>query len=461
MIGYRGPTMIHRPTTPSSAPFRQASDSPGLAVRRIAGDIVEGVLRRSRPLDEQLEGTSAHSGLASLPDRDRALARALVAVVFRRLGSLRHLVGQLLERGVPKDAPRVETALLLGAAQILFLDVPDHAAVDLAVRLVQADRHARHFTGLVNAVLRRLTRERETLLAELDAAALDTPPWLLARWIAAYGEATARAIATANASEPALDLTVKSDPAVWAERLGGWVLPTQTVRLIAHGTITALPGFDQGAWWVQDAAAALPVRLFGDVAGLRVADLCAAPGGKAAQLAAAGAHVTAVDRSPARIARLEENLKRLSLTAELVCADAAEWNAEPFDAVLVDAPCSSTGTIRRHPDIPWLKQPADIEKLAALQRRLITQASALTKPGGTLVYCTCSLEPEEGEAIVDGLLAEDKSIERAPVGAGEVYGRAEFLTPQGDLRTLPCHLPDPDSRRAGLDGFYAASLRKR
>jgi 16S rRNA (cytosine967-C5)-methyltransferase len=453
--------MDRQPRDSRSAPIRQASDSPGLAVRRIAADIVDGVLRRNRPLDEQLEGTSAHSGLSGLPDRDRALTRALVAVVFRRLGTLRHLIGQLLERGPPKDAPRVETALLIGAAQILFLDVPDHAAVDLAVRLVQADRHAKHFTGLVNAVLRRLTREGATLLTELDTPALDTPAWLMARWIAAYGEPTARAIAVANASEPALDLTVKSDPAHWAERLGGWVLPTETVRLIAHGTVTALPGFTEGAWWVQDAAAALPVRLFGNVTGLRVADLCAAPGGKAAQLAAAGAHVTAVDRSPARITRLEENLKRLSLSAELVCADAAEWNAEPFDAVLLDAPCSSTGTIRRHPDVPWLKQPADIEKLAALQRRLITRASALTKPGGTLIYCTCSLEPEEGEAIVDSLLAEDASLQRAAIAADEVYGRGEFLTPQGDLRTLPCHLPDADSRRAGLDGFYAARLRKR
>jgi 16S rRNA (cytosine967-C5)-methyltransferase len=362
---------------------------------------------------------------------------------------------------LPKDAPRVETALLIGAAQILFLDVPDHAAVDLAVRLVRADRNGAHFTGLVNAVLRRLAREGAVRLAELDAATLDTPRWLMERWVAAYGEPAARAIAAANASEPALDLTVKGDPASWAERLGGWLLPTGSVRLIAHGSVAALPGFAEGAWWVQDAAAALPVRLFGDVGGLRVADLCAAPGGKAAQLAAAGAQVTAVDRSPARLGRLEENLKRLSLTAELVCADAADWNAVPFDAVLVDAPCSSTGTIRRHPDVPWLKQPADLEKLAGLQRRLIEHAAALTKPGGTIVYCTCALEPEEGEAIVNELLAYGSSLRRAPVHAGEVFGRSEFVTEEGDLRTLPCHLPDPDPRRAGLDGFYAARLVKR
>jgi 16S rRNA (cytosine967-C5)-methyltransferase len=445
----------------AKAPGKQSADPPGLAVRRIAADIIDGVLRRRRPLDEQLEGSGAHPGLAGLPDRDRALTRALVAVVLRRLGSLRHLLDQLLERGSPKDAPRVETALLIGAAQILFLDVPDHAAVDLAVRLVQADRNSTHFTGLVNAVLRRLTREGATRLAELDATTLDTPRWLLQRWIGAYGEPTARAIAAANANEPALDLTVKSDAALWAERLGGWILPTGSVRLTAHGNVTGLPGFAEGAWWVQDAAAALPVRLLGDVAGLRVADLCAAPGGKTAQLAAAGAKVTAVDRSPARLARLAENLKRLSLSAELVCADATEWDAAPFDAVLVDAPCSSTGTIRRHPDVPWLKQPADIEKLAGLQRRLIERAEVLTKAGGTLVYCTCSLEGEEGEAIVNGLLAYEQGLRRAPVHAAELYGRSEFVTEQGDLRTLPCHLPDPDPRRAGLDGFYAARLVKR
>jgi 16S rRNA (cytosine967-C5)-methyltransferase len=442
----------------AKTPAQPLADPPGLAVRRIAAEIVDGVLRGHRSLDEQLEGANAHSGLAGLPDRDRALARALVAVVLRRLGTLRHLLGLLLDRGLPKDAPRVETALLIGAAQILFLDVPDHAAVDLAVRLVQGDRHTTHFAGLVNAVLRRLTREGATRLAELDPIALDTPKWLMDRWGAAYGEAVARAIAAANVSEPALDLTVKSDPALWAERVGGRVLPTGSVRLVAHGPVTTLPGFAEGAWWVQDAAAALPVRLFGSVAGVRIADLCAAPGGKAAQLAAAGAHVTAVDRSPARLARLEVNLKRLSLTAELVCADVTEWNVEPFDAVLLDAPCSSTGTIRRHPDVPWLKHPADVEKLAGLQRRLIERACALTKPGGTFVYCTCSLEPDEGETIVSGLLAGEPSIRRVPVNADEICGRAEFVTRDGDLRTLPCHLPDPDPRLAGLDGFYAARL---
>jgi 16S rRNA (cytosine967-C5)-methyltransferase len=443
------------------APHGNLRDAPGLAVRRITADIVECVLRRHRPLDEQLDGAGAHRDLPALTERDRALVRALVAAVLRRLGTLRHLITLFVERGLPREAARVETALLIGAAQILFLDVPDHAAVDLAVRLVREDSNAARYAGLVNAVLRRLAREGPERLAALDPIALDTPPWLLARWNKNYGDETARAIAAANGGEPALDLSVKSGPELWADRLSGRVLPTGTVRMIAHGSVTALPGFAEGAWWVQDAAAALPARLVGDVKGLRVADLCAAPGGKTAQLAVAGASVTAVDRAPARLQRLRENLTRLALAAELVCADAAEWTAEPFDAVLVDAPCSATGTIRRHPDVPWLKRAADIVALSALQRRLVGRGVALLKPGGTLVYCSCSLEPEEGEEIIAEIIAGEHGVRRLPISADEVFGRAEFITKNGDLRTLPCHFPDADSRFAGLDGFYAARLKKR
>jgi 16S rRNA (cytosine967-C5)-methyltransferase len=435
-----------------------AQDVPGLAVRRVAADIVDGVLRRRHALDALLDSTAE---LYALEERDRALARAIVATVLRRLGTLRHLLGVLLERGLPPQAPRVETALLIGAAQILFLDVPNHAAVDLAVRLAQADRPAARFAGLVNAVLRRIVREGAARLATLDIAALDTPEWLMARWIEAYGEPVARAIAAANGHEPALDLTVKGDAEAWAVKLNGRVMPTGSVRMLAHGAVTALPGFKEGQWWVQDAAAALPAKLIGDVGGRRVADLCAAPGGKTAQLAAAGALVTAIDRASARLKRLEDNLARLSLNAELVCADAAAWRPEQsFDAVLLDAPCSSTGTIRRHPDVPWLKTTADIAKLAGLQRRLIDHAVALIKPGGTLIYCTCSLEPEENEAIVAELLAREPGVRRAPLAATDVFGHGEFITPDGDLRTLPCYLPDADSRFAGIDGFYAARLVK-
>jgi 16S rRNA (cytosine967-C5)-methyltransferase len=433
------------------------SPGPGLAARRIAADILEGITKRRRPLDELFDT----AGLEALEDeRDRALVRAIVATSVRRLGTLRHLLVGMLERGLPPNVPRVESALLIGAAQILFLDVPDHAAVDLSVQLVQDNRFARHYTPLVNALLRKMTREGKARLAAVDTIALDTPEWLMQRWQAHYGEALARAIAAANAQEPALDLSVKSEPQRWAERLNGRVLPTGSIRLIAQGPVPNLPGFDEGEWWVQDAAAALPVRLLGDIAGKAVADLCAAPGGKTAQLAVAGARVTAVDRSRPRLDRLQRNLDRLGLQAEIVQADATQWQAGPFDAILLDAPCLATGTIRRHPDIPWLKSRDDLSKLSALQARLADHAATLLRPGGTMIYCTCSLEPEEGEHLVASLLQKRADLRRRPISAAEVGRLAEVLTPDGDLRSLPCHLPDPDRRWSGLDGFYAARIDK-
>ncbi|HKS21038.1 MAG TPA: RsmB/NOP family class I SAM-dependent RNA methyltransferase [Bradyrhizobium sp.] len=443
--------------------FAVPSEVPGLAARRIAADILDGVLHKRRTLDDQLDGSGAHPALKTLSDRDRALMRRLVATILRRLGTLGHLLSRLLDRGVPTDAPRAQSALLIGAAQILWMDVPDHAAVDLSVRLVQSDRRAAKYAGLINAVLRRCAREGKLLVEDVNVKAetLDIAPWLLARWIAHYGETTARKMAAAIGHEPSLDLTLKSDANQWAARLHGETLPTGTVRTLLQGSVTMLPGFSDGQWWVQDAAAALPARLFGDIAGKTIVDLCAAPGGKTAQLALAGANVTAIDRSPARLARLRDNLTRLSLPAETVVADAVEWpGSTGFDGVLVDAPCTSTGTIRRHPDVAWLRQEADIAPLVALQKRLLQKAAGLLKPGGTLVYCTCSLEPEEGEQAIAALLANEASLRRAPIEAGEVANLAEIVTKDGDLRTLPCHLPHQDPRLAGLDGFYAARLVK-
>ncbi|WP_338822420.1 RsmB/NOP family class I SAM-dependent RNA methyltransferase [Bradyrhizobium septentrionale] len=442
--------------------FAVPAEVPGLAARRIAADILDGVLHKHRTLDDQLDGAGAHPGLKSLADRDRALMRRLVSTILRKLGTLGHLLSRLLDRGIPTDAPRAQSALLIGAAQILWMDVPDHAAVDLSVRLVQSDRRAAKYAGLVNAVLRRCAREGQGLIDETSTQTLDLPQWMLARWNAHYGESTARDMALALGHEPSLDLTVKSDAPQWASRLHGETLPTGTVRTLLQGSVTMLPGFAEGHWWVQDAAAALPVRLFGDIKDKAIADLCAAPGGKTAQLALAGAHVTAIDRSPARVARLRDNLTRLALEAETVVADAAEWSAAAgsFDGILVDAPCSSTGTIRRHPDVAWLRQEGDIAALSALQKRLLQKATHLLKPGGTLVYCTCSLEPEEGEQAIAALLASEAGLRRAPVEKDEVAGLDDIITADGDLRTLPCHLPNADPRLGGLDGFYAARLVK-
>ncbi|WP_454914757.1 RsmB/NOP family class I SAM-dependent RNA methyltransferase [Xanthobacter sediminis] len=443
-----------KPPARSPHPPRAAAPA-GLAARRLAVDALERILHHNTTLEDAFE-----SAPAGLDPRDRALAYRIVATALRRIGTLRTALGRLMERGLPKSAPRLEPVLLAGATQLLFMDVPDHAAVGLSVDLARADRNTAGFAGLVNAVLRRIARDKAAALEGIDPFLADTPAWLRDRWTAAYGAETARAIAAMHAVEPPLDISVKANPEPWAERLSGEALPTGTVRVLQAGPVRLLPGFAEGDWWVQDAAAALPARLLGDVKGLKVADLCAAPGGKTAQLAAAGAAVTAVDRSAARLARLKENLARLNLEAEVVEADTAQFAGGPYDAVLLDAPCSATGTLRRHPDIALAKRPADIATLAALQARLIDHAADLVKVGGLLVYSTCSLEPEEGEDQIARLIAARGDVERVPVTAQEIEGIAPFITPQGDVRTLPSQWMRGEKERSGLDGFFAARLRR-
>ena len=429
----------------------------GLAARDAAVRLLQAVIDKWQPLDAALESDAA---FAALPPRDRVLARAIVATALRRRGTIAAIFTTLMAKP-PATSGALLRILEIAAAQLLFMGVPDHAAVSLAMVAVSADRAARHYRGLANGVLRRIARERDALLAAHTSPAIDTPPWLWQRWVAAYGEATATGIAAAHRLEPSLDISVKRDPERWASELGGIVLPTGTVRTVAAGDVAALPGYAEGEWWVQDAAAALPVRLFGDVTGKTVVDLCAAPGGKTAALAAAGAHVTAVDISRRRLERLATNLKRLSLSAECVTADALVWQPPtPVDAVLLDAPCTSTGTIRRHPDVAWLKEPEDLAKLAALQVRMLDCAVAMLKPGGTLVYCTCSLEPEEGESHLAPLLAR-QPLQLQPVVADEVGGLTEVVTAGGTARTLPIHLPNAVARLSGLDGFFAMRLIKR
>lgn len=433
----------------------------GYAARRVAADILGNVVHRRQTLTNELDAQSGHTLYRELDQKDRALVRAIVSVCLRRRGQIADLLEKLIDRPIPEKTGRAEDILHVAIAQILFLDVADHAAVSLAVTHADKDRKARPYKGLINGVLRRLIREREELLAGQDELALNTPDWLMARWMSAYGAETARKIAAAHLREAALDVTVKADAAGWADRFGGVVLPTGSVRLTLRGSVEKMPGYAKGEWWVQDAAAALPARLLGDVSDKRVADLCAAPGGKTAQLAQAGAEVTAVDLSEARLKRLAVNMKRLKLKAETVTADLADWQPEkPFDAVLLDAPCSATGTIRRHPDLPWLKREQDIAALAEIQATLLDRAAAWVRPGGLLVYCTCSLEPEEGEAQIAALLARSRAWERLPIAPEELAGHAEFLTEAGELRTLPCGLEQATAQLSGLDGFFAVRLRR-
>tara|TARA_R110002110_G_scaffold4877_6_gene24685 strand:+ start:743 stop:2077 length:1335 start_codon:yes stop_codon:yes gene_type:complete len=433
---------------------------PGLAARAGAAALLNAVLKERRAFDDALASEIADGHLRSAEPRDRAFARAIAATALRRLGTIDRIVAGLIDKALPRRAGITLDILRAGAAEILFLRVAAHAAVGMNVEAAGRDPAARHYKALVNAVLRRLTREGDGMLDGLDTERLDTPDWLWESWCAAYGEATARAMTRAHYADPPLDITVKDEAmrATWAAALSAMVLPTGTLRLEDAGRVDELPGFSQGAWWVQDAAAAIPARLFGDVGGKDVLDLCAAPGGKTAELAALGAHVTALDRSRPRLERLRENLARLGLKAETVVADASTFApGRQWEAVLLDAPCTSTGTARRHPDVLRLKSPADRDKLAALQTRLLSHAATLTAPGGTLVYCTCSLEPEEGIHQVNAFLAANPDFHRVPIGPGETGGLTEIVTPDGDLRSLPCHL----AASGGLDGFYAARLKRR
>lgn len=424
--------------------------------RVLAVDMIGQVLRRRRPLDDAF---ASHPGLAALDLRDRAFVRALTTAVLRHLGLIDAVIAKLVREPIKARDAVAEDILRLGLAQLLVLETPPHAAVSATVALT-VELNMAHMTGFVNALLRRFIDEHEALLATIDRARAAVPAWLWKSWEATYGLETTQAIAAGLSGEAPLDVTVK-DPATaaeWAEKLGADILPTGSLRLReSQGRVDALLGFSQGVWWVQDAGAALPAKLLGNINGLRVVDLCAAPGGKTMQLAAAGAKVTALDRSAQRLRRVTENLARVGLTAETVADDAAFYRApRPFDAVLLDAPCSATGTARRHPDVLWLKQPGDIDTLVIAQDRLLDAAAKMISTGGTLVYCVCSLEPEEGPERIARFLARDRRFIRVPVRAAEVGGIAEFITPQGDLRTLPSHFAD----KGGIDGFYAARLRR-
>jgi len=438
---------------------RDGGEPAGLAARRLAVELIEAVLVSSRALDDALDAADREGSFNQLEGRDRGFARLIAATVLRRLGSLDAVLSRFLERPIPATQPRPRSILLAGAAQILFIGTPVHAAINLAVEQCRRDSKAERFDKLTNAVLRRVGNQGAAILGELDTPRIDIPDWLWSKWVTAYGEPVARRIGTASLTEAPLDLTVKDAPETWAERLGGALLPSGTIRLTNAGRVDELPGFAEGAWWVQDVAAALPARLLGPVAGLDVADLCAAPGGKTAELAVAGARVLAVDQSEERLVRLRQNIDRLGL-AERVRVQASDLLTyepeERFDAVLLDAPCLATGTIRRHPDLLHLKRPSDLARIVELQGKLLSRAAEWVKPGGCLVYCVCSLEPEEGDQVVDAFLDGNGAFARKRISPADVRGSVDWMTRAGDLRTLPFH--DAGEESPGMDGFYAARL---
>ncbi|MBV8612889.1 MAG: methyltransferase domain-containing protein, partial [Acetobacteraceae bacterium] len=387
--------------------------------REAAFDLVSAVLDRHRPLEEALDR------LPPIETRDRAAAHRLAAAVLRRLGSLDAVLDPLLRKAPPVPVRHI---LRLGAAGLLLAQAPAHAAVATAVTLART-RGVSAFAGLVNAVLRRVSATGQAALDALDGPVLDTPEWLWASW-----GAEARVIARAHQGAAPLDLTLRPGA---APPPGGTTLPTGSVRFAAGTRVADLPGYHEGAFWVQDAAAALPARLLRPRAGERVVDLCAAPGGKTAQLAASDAQVVAVERDEGRIARLRENLARLRLPAEVVHEDATRWSPpDRFDAVLLDAPCSATGTMRRHPDIARLRSPRDVAALTDIQDRLLAATGRRLRPGGRLVYAVCSLQPEEGAPRVERLLAQG-GWRLDPVAPEELVDVPEARTVEGYMRTHP------------------------
>jgi len=406
--------------------------------REAAFDLLAAVLERRRPLEEALDG------LKSIESRDRAAAHRLAAAVLRRMGTLDAVLEPFLRREPPEP---VRNVLRLGAAALLLLETPQHAAVATAVALTRR-RGLAPFSGLVNAVLRKVATNGAAAMADLDSPRLDTPAWLWTAW-----GRDARAIALAHQQEAPLDVTLKPGTPVPE---GGTLLPTGSVRFPAGTRVADIPGFEEGALWVQDAAAALPAALLHVQPGETVADLCAAPGGKTAQLISAGATVTALERDAGRIARLTENLSRWHLHATLVNADALTWQPPGlFDAILLDAPCSSTGTGRRHPDVFRLKRPRDVQSVTAAQDALLHAAIGMLRPGGRLVYAVCSLQPEEGAPRIQSAVARG-GVKHDPFTAQELAAIPEALGQDGFLRTHPGMWTD----RGGLDGFFAARLKR-
>jgi len=425
--------------------------------RQVATTILGAVIDSHMPLDDAFNAVPD-----SMQVRDRAFVRQLVTTVLRRLGHIDGLIDASLKKPLPPAMTVVRNVLRGGIAQLLYMDVPDHAAINTSVDLLerQKDKRTAGFKGLVNAILRRITREGPEMLAKLDPSDT-TPDWLWNAWVATHGKDIAQAINDAHLVEPPLDITLMpdEDKAEWAEKLEATILPSGSLRRTGGGRIYDLPGYEEGSWWVQDMAATLPAKLLGDVAGQEIIDMCAAPGGKTAQLVAAGATVIAVDRSGPRLKRLRENLKRLNLRADVIEADGKSWQVkgEKVDALLLDAPCSTTGTMRRHPDVAWLKSDEDVATMVPLQAAILDNCAKMVKPGGTLVYCVCSLQPEEGATQIERFLADNADFERAPVTADEPGMSTDFITEDGDVQTLPCHLSD----QGGIDGFFIARLQKK
>ena len=425
---------------------------PGLPARVAAADILHAVLKDAMPLSELRE--QAADVLSDLRPDERARAFSIAQIVLRNLPALDAVVETFLDRSPPM---RVNIILRICAAEVLLEDISVHAAVDSAVTAVKAKRKIAQFAGLTNAVCRKIVAQGPEILAAQSAPEL--PSILRKPMTKAFGKAAMAAMEAAFLGMPPVDFTIKdtSRVAEFADALEGTVLPNKSVRVKQPGQITTLPGFEEGDWWVQDAAATIPVLAMGDVSGKRVVDMCAAPGGKTMQLAALGAEVTAVDTSTSRMERLHENMTRVGLKSTEVVSDAFDWKPEgPIDAILLDAPCSATGTIRRHPDLIYVKSDWDLRPLLDVQKRMIHRCLNLLPTGGELLFSTCSLMPQEGEMQIDALMKSRKDVAIVPLKAGD-YGLPKAAqNKDGTLRLRPDFWDD----LGGMDGFFVARLVK-
>ena len=440
------------------------SKKSGLAAREGALRLLHAVLTDKRLLDDAYRLEITEGPLRRLAGNDRAFAKRITTTVLKHLGEIDEVLAAFLDRGMPKKSGPLRNILRIGTAELLFLDVAPHAVVDSAVSHYRTWRKYAGFKGLTNAVLRRVSLEGRDILAQIDAAKADLPPWLHDSWVEAYGRPAVDAmLAQYHRASIPLDLSLKDNGSEnrvrWAEQLNAAITPTGSLRLAEHERVDLIEGYQDGAWWIQDAAAALPAKLLGDVKGMDVLDLCAAPGGKSLQLAANGASVTAVDTSEKRLALVKDNLARTDLSDNVTCvaADLLAYKPNRFwPAILLDAPCSATGTIRRHPELIHQRAARDIAHFAKVQAKMLKKAATLLEPGGLLVFCTCSLQPEEGPEQIADFLMQHPDFGIEPVKIGEFEGLDPFIKPDGSIRTRPDLWPD----NGGLDGFYACRIRR-
>lgn len=423
-------------------------------IRQTAVEMLKDVLENKNFFSE------VKSEKSQLSSQDSAFANMLILTTFRHLVFIKKILKKFVKKKLPLSAINGQYALFLGTCEILYLNTPDYAVINSYVEVTKhmADKYV---AGFVNAVLRNICKQKEELKKEENGEFF--PPEFFHILNQDYGKKTMQKIQSAAMVEPKLDITVKSNAKHWAETLDGQLLPSDTIRLENNGKITALQGYDSGDWWVQDFAAALAVKALPDIKDKKVLDMCAAPGGKTAQLINKGAKVTALDISAARLKKLQENLKRLHFNADIVCADALEYmknyQKEDYDAVLLDAPCSATGTIRRHPELVHIKRLKDVEKQAELQKEILAQTPKILKKGGILIYCTCSISKLEGEKQIAAFLEAHPTFKIVPITSQELCetdALNEIITEEGFIRTLPQHL----ANYGGTDSFFVARLKK-